>query len=88
MTDAEWWSHSHQAPTARNEPIAIGQPLSQLAKDGHTAAAFVRPIHGIGVELRYLWDGDLRVSQVFRGWDELEAAAAEKRRELEARGWQ
>ncbi len=27
------------------------------------------------------------VSQVFKTWDELETAAADKRRELEARGW-
>ena len=45
------------------------------------------PIDGIGVELRYEWNGDLRVSQVFKAWEALEAAATEKRQELEARGW-
>jgi hypothetical protein len=57
-------------------------------KDCHVAEAKVRPIEGIGVELRYEWNGDLRVSQVFKTWEELEAAAADKHRELEARGWQ
>jgi hypothetical protein len=46
----------------------------------------VRPIEGIGVELRYHWDDELRVSQAFKTWAALEAAATEKRQELEARG--
>ena len=45
-------------------------------------------VDGIGLELRYEWNGDLRASQVFKTWEELEALAAEeKRRELEAKGW-
>ncbi len=48
----------------------------------------VRPIEGIGVELRFEWNGELRVSQVFKTWDALEAAAAGKHSELEGRGWQ
>lgn len=51
-------------------------------KDGHVAEAQVRAIEGVGVELRYEWNGELRVSQVFKAWHELEAAAAEKRRTL------
>jgi hypothetical protein len=47
----------------------------------------VRPIEGIGVELRYHWDDELRVSQMFKSWEALEAAVTEKRQELEARGW-
>ena len=45
----------------------------------------MRPIDGVGVELRYQWDGELRVSQMFKAWAELEASATEKRQELEAR---
>jgi hypothetical protein len=56
-------------------------------KDCHVAEAKVRPIEGIGVELRYEWNGELRVSQMFRSWEELESAAEDKRRELEVRGW-
>lgn len=58
-----------------------------LTKDGHDARADVRGIDGIGFELRYVWDGELRVSEVFREWAALDQAAAAKRRELEARGW-
>jgi hypothetical protein len=46
----------------------------------------VRPIEGIGLELRYEWNGDLRVSQMFKSWEELQATADDKRRELELRG--
>ena len=46
--------------------------------------ACVRPIDGVGVELRYQWDGELRVSQIFKAWAELEATATEKSQELEA----
>ena len=56
-------------------------------KDGHVVEAKVRHIEGIGVELRYEWNADLRVSQMFKTWQALEAAANEKRQELEARGW-
>jgi hypothetical protein len=64
------------------------QQLWQLVKDGHVAEARVRPIDGIGVELRFEWNGELAISQVFRLWDDLETAATAKRQELEARGWQ
>ena len=47
----------------------------------------MRPSEGIGAELRYHWDDELRVSQMFTAWDALEAAAPEKRQELEATGW-
>jgi hypothetical protein len=49
----------------------------RLAKHGHVAEARVRPIDGIGVELRFEWNGELRVSQVFKMWDALEAADGE-----------
>lgn len=70
--------------------MAVVQDLGALwtlTKDGHGAQADVRTIEGIGFELRYIWDGDLRVSEVFRDWAALAEAAAVKRRELEARGW-
>ena len=49
--------------------------------------ARVRPIEGIGIELRYERNGELRASQMFSAWELLEAAATEKRQEIEARGW-
>jgi hypothetical protein len=57
------------------------------AEGDHTAEARVRAIDGIGLELRFEWNADLRASQVFKTWGELEAPAADKRRELEAKGW-
>lgn len=42
-------------------PLTSVQPLWRLVKDGHIAEAGVRPIDGIGVELRYEWDADLAV---------------------------
>jgi hypothetical protein len=86
MTD-NWFSPGRVPPSQRLEPVMLGEPLWRLTKSGHVAEARVRPIDGIGLELRFEWNGDLRVSQVFRSWAELEVAAAEKRRELEARGW-
>jgi hypothetical protein len=56
-------------------------------KDGHVAEARVRRIEGIGIELRFEWNGDLGVSQVFKPWDALEASASERRQDLKARGW-
>ena len=61
--------------------------LWTLTRDGHDALADVRGIDGVGFELRYVWDGDLRTSEVFREWAALDQAAADKRREIEARGW-
>ena len=47
----------------------------------------MRAIHGIGLELRYEWNAELRASQVFKSWGALEQAAREKRAKLECRGW-
>jgi hypothetical protein len=68
------------------DPVMLGEPLWTLRKGKHTAEARVRALDSIGLELRYEWNGDLRASQVFKAWAELEQAADEKRRELEARG--
>ena len=37
------------------------------------------------MELRYEWNAELRVSQMFRSWEALEASAEEKRQELQVR---
>ena len=71
---------------ATEPPVTSEPPLWRLVKAGHVAEARVRPIDGIGVELRCEWNGELRVSKIFRSWEELEAAAIDKRRELEANG--
>ena len=46
-----------------------------------------REIAGVGLELRYLWDGELRQSRVYRNSEELAKAANDKRDELIANGW-
>jgi hypothetical protein len=40
--------------------------------------ALVRVIEGVGLELRFEWDGELRVSQVFKAWEALEEHSREK----------
>src|SRR6187401_2439718 len=77
---SDWWLPNHASSKLSVEPpVTPGQPLWRLAKSRHIAAAYVRPIDGVGVELRYEWNGDLRVSQMFKSWEELEASATEKR---------
>jgi len=48
----------------------------------------VKAIDGVGLELRFLIDGELRHSQLFRDWPSLEQAAAEKKTDFLSRGWQ
>lgn len=74
------------SPPRPPEPITTTL-LWSLTKSGHRAEARVRTIAGVGVELRYEWNGELRESRVFKRREELELAAGEKRRELLERGW-
>ncbi len=84
LTD-DWFSSGYVPPPQRPEPVTLGEPLWKLMKgDSHRGGA--RAIAGIGLELRFEWNGDLRASQAFKGWDELEQMASVKRAELEARG--
>ena len=43
---------------------------------------------GVGLELRLLYDGELRRSQVYRLAGDLESEAGATRLELQGRGWQ
>ena len=60
--------------TAANAKLASAGPgfvsapwhLGALLKEGHTASAEARAIHGIGLEIRFYWDGDFRASQLHR----------------------
>ena len=49
----------------KEPPVTSAKPLWRLVKAGHVAEARVRPIDGVGLELRYEWNGELRVSQMF-----------------------
>ena len=56
-------------------------------KNGHTAAAHVKAIDGVGLELRFMIDATLYYSQVFRDWPSLEQAAGQKKTDFLERGW-
>ena len=58
-----------------------------LEKGGHRATASTRKVAGVGVELRFEWDGDVRQSHIYRDVIELAAAADIKRRALVEQGW-
>jgi hypothetical protein len=73
VTGDDWFAPDHVLPAQRLEPVTLGEPLWTLRKGDHTAEARVRAIDGIGLELRFEWNGDLRASQVFKGWDELDS---------------
>jgi hypothetical protein len=61
--------------------------LWTLRKGNKTVQADVREIEGVGLELRYLWDGVLMQSHLFRDGTELLKEATTKRFELEESGW-
>ncbi len=58
-----------------------------LQKDANKATATTRTVAGVGVELRYEFNGEVRQSQVYKDTDELAAAASHRRDELNGRGW-
>jgi hypothetical protein len=61
--------------------------LWTLTRNGQQAEAVLRTIENIGCELRLIWNGDLRFSQVYRDGGEVQAAADERWRDLQIRGW-
>ena len=61
--------------------------LCTLQKGTKTATEAVREIERVGLELRYVWDGELMPSHLFRDGTELLKEADSKRFELEERGW-
>jgi hypothetical protein len=52
-----------------------------------SAGAVFRRLEGIGLELRFIWNGKLAHSQVYRDVQGLLNASTSKREELEGRGW-
>jgi hypothetical protein len=69
------------------EPVTPAPALWTLTKGTHSATAHVKAIDGVGLELRFMIDGESRHSQLFRDWQLLEQAAREKRADFEERGW-
>jgi hypothetical protein len=68
---------------------STSQTLWQLRKDGHAVRAVMRVVHQIGVELRFLFDGEFYQSQLFTPSEQADLfeAAAVRRRQLEDSGW-
>ena len=61
-----------------------------LRKGDHVAAAEICSITGVGLDLRYLANGELRETRLFRGiaaGSDAVDTALTKREELEAKGW-
>jgi hypothetical protein len=88
VTDSDWWAQVRRQRDERQK--AAGPPqlaLWRLAKGRHVAEAVIRRVPGIGLELRYALDGELRTSRVHRDTATLAADAEGKRSEMEARGW-
>jgi hypothetical protein len=61
--------------------------LWSLTKGTQSAGAVLRRIEGVGLELRFIWNGELAHSQVYRDVQDLLSASNSKRAELEGRGW-
>ncbi len=86
--DRDRFCWDYKPPAQRLEPVTLAPPLWTLTKNGHTATAHVRAIDGVGLELRFVIDGELRHSQIFRAWPSVEQTAADKKSDFERRGWQ
>jgi hypothetical protein len=61
--------------------------LWSLSKGEQVAAAELRQVEGVGLELRFVWNGELVHGQIYRDVQELLSVAHAKRDELQARGW-
>jgi hypothetical protein len=58
------------------------ETLWTFEKAGNPARAVARKIPGVGIEVRFLWNSELRQGQVYRDLVEAAAASSEKRKEL------
>jgi len=64
-----------------------GTTLWTLTNNGHSATARTGAVRGVGLELRFEWNGELRQSRVYHDHDELASDADIKRRALQDQGW-
>jgi hypothetical protein len=69
--------------------LTLPQRVWTLRKDGHEAAIDLRAVPGVGAELVFLVDGELRRSRLYRAHEqaELSGAIAETRAAFEGKGW-
>jgi hypothetical protein len=61
--------------------------LWSLSKGTQSAGAVLRRIEGVGLELRFIWNGELAHSQIYKDVQDLLSASNSKREELEGRSW-
>jgi hypothetical protein len=87
VTDPDFGAKVRQQRDAQHPPSPRDRVLWCLMKGQQRAEAVVRLIDGLGTDLRYLWNGDLRASQVYRNDVTLHSEAAKMREGLIGRGW-
>lgn len=72
VTSDDRFSWDYKPPAQRLEPVTLAPPLWTVTKGAHSATAHVKSIDGVGLELRFVIDGSLYHSQMFREWQLLE----------------
>lgn len=87
MPDPEFWSNVRRQRDAQQPPAPRDRILWVLRRKDQRAEAVLRLVEGIGHELRFLHNGELKRSQVYRDDLELQAAATLMKSNLLARGW-
>ena len=87
MTNADWWARVVQARTERND--LRPKRVWVLRNEAREAAIDVKAVPGIGAEIVFTGDGELRKTRLFRSHQqaELVGAIADTRTKLEAKGW-
>ena len=92
MTNSEWWAGAH-GPGALPKPPGDTSDVrfvQTLRYQSHTVEAQQHVLPGIGFDLRYLIDGELRETELFKGTDggmKATLAALDTRDELRTKGW-
>ena len=93
--NSAWWETAHQAPVGDDPPgdvssVTFAAHLWTLTWKTHSATAELYTVRGVGVDLRYTIDGELRATDLFKGVDggtEATLQALDKKDELIAKGW-
>ena len=85
MTSPDFWSQV-SAQRGEQQPTApVDMLLWRLIRRDQRAEAYVRVVRSVGVELRFLLNGELRRSQLCRDNDERQAISIRHARRT--RGW-
>jgi hypothetical protein len=87
MTNADWWG-TVRSRRDREAPLETSL-LWCLRKGEQEVRSELRIMDGVGDELRFLGNGEFRVSQLFKTHEgsQLLEASEEKRKDLVRRGW-